>query len=159
MTDDAGKRLFGLSPRCARWVLGVSLAVNFLMLGLAGGAALKMGDHGSRGGRYSFTSQIVEAAGPDRRDAVRAILDTGRREDWREAMRGRWEDMATLIAAKPFEAAALGAALDASDARRAASRRQRNDATVEALALLTDEERAALSGGLRENLKQWAKRH
>lgn len=158
MTDDAEKRFFGLSPRGARWALGVSLAVNFLMLGLAGGAALKMGDHGTRGGRYSFTAQIVEAAGSDRREAVREILETDRRDDWREAIRGRWENIAGLIAASPFDAAQLAAVLDASDARRADSRRARNDATVAALSLLTEEERAALSDDMRDHLKRWKKR-
>ncbi|QIE55909.1 periplasmic heavy metal sensor [Pikeienuella piscinae] len=157
--DNGNARVFGLTPRAARWGLGLSLAANFLVLGLIGGMALKMGDDGRKGPRFHFSEQVVNAAGPERRDAVRALVQQPRdREEQRAAKRARWERMVDLIAKSPFDAGALSAAFDDSDKRRAAYLEERNAAMVKALALLTDDERAALASELRFHLERRAAR-
>lgn len=152
MSGNGGARIFGLGPRGARWALGLSLAVNFLILGLVGGVALKIRD----GLHFGFTDRVIEAAGPDRRDEVRALIERpkGARPDWRVELRKRWERIAEIIAATPFDPVALDAAFAESDARRAASRAERNAAFAAALALLTDEERAKLAVEIREDLSR-----
>lgn len=153
---DGAARIFGLSAGGARWVLGLSLAANFLFIGIAGGAALKMiGEpHGPDRGGFQLSRQIIEAAGEDRREAVRALIEGARGESWRDASRRRWSEVADHIAAAPFDGPALAAMFAAEDERREAMRATRNAATVEALALLTDEERARLSAAMQAHLER-----
>ncbi len=155
----AAPRILGMAPRTARIVLAASLVGNFLVAGLVGGAALKMGrghEHGSQ--RFRLTEQIVDAAGPERRAAVEAALSAPDRYDWRAANAERWTTLVERIEATPFDAAALTAALDAADVRRNDGRAARNAATADALSLLTEDERKALAETIRKRLEAWERR-
>ncbi|MFV0475655.1 MAG: periplasmic heavy metal sensor [Pikeienuella sp.] len=155
MSETADLRIFGLRPRGARWALGLSLALNFLVLGVAGGAAHKM--WGGFAPRFHLSERVIDAAGPERREAVRALV--GRKKDgraeWRAEWRADWARMAEIIDARPFDAATLSAVLAGSDERRAARNAMRHAAMAEALSLLTDQERAALAEDMRDSLKRW----
>lgn len=149
-------RILGLAPGAARALLIASLALNFLVVGVVGGAALKM--RGEHGPRFNLAGAIAGAAAPERRGAVEAALAAPGQHDWRTASRERWSALAEGIAARPFDPAALEAALAAAEARRSDGRAARNAATAAALALLTDDERASLSGSIRRRLTAMERR-
>lgn len=158
MSDKQESRIFGMRLRRARWVFGFSLAVNFLIVGLIVGAAVKMRGFEGGFGKSRFSSQLIEAAGPDRREAVSEILKGARGDSWRAEMRAELEALVDIIDRTPFDAEALRASFAESAERRAESRRLRNEATISALSLLTDAERAAFAEKMRERMERFRKR-
>lgn len=157
MSGVAGVSVLGMAPRAARWVLGLSLAANFLVLGLAGGAFWNMRGDADRGSGFHFSRQMIEVAGPERRDAVRALVDRSRGDSWRATINAWMGEVAELIDRSPFDAEAVSAKFDAFTDERAAARAARKAATLEALTLLTDAERTALAERMRAYLERRAK--
>lgn len=147
-------RILGLGPKAARRALVASLVVNCLLLGLAAGAVMKSGGEkeGPRVSSFQLSRQIVEAAGEDRRETVRALMEGARGESWREASIRRWEEVARRVGEAQFDAAAMSAMLTEEMERRAAAHAARNAAMVEALMLLTEAERARLSAAMTAHL-------
>lgn len=152
MTQES--RLFGLNRRAAKIALAVSLGVNLLFLGVAGGAALKMhgGDHPPP--RFHFSKEVIGAAAPERRDAVRAALERGKeeRKARRKDRRGWADDALQVLEARPFDPAALRQIFSGTSAMREISRKEREEALISALSLLTDEERSGLAERMRERM-------
>lgn len=158
MSAETGNRIFGMRLSRARWVFGLSLALNFLVVGLIVGAIVKVSMHDGNYGSFRFSSQLIEAAGPDRREAVSEIVRKGRGEGWRAEMQAELESLIDIVGRTPFDAEALRAAFAESAARRGASRLARNESTIEALALLTDEERAAFAAKMRARMEKFRKK-
>lgn len=152
---EAGERILGLGPKAARRALVLSLVVNFLLLGLAAGAFMESGhrSEGAKTSSFHLSRQIVEAAGEERRAAVQALLEASRGEGWREASQRRWEEVARRVGASPFDASGLAAFLAEETERRARAHAARNAAMIEALALLTEMERAGLSAAMSAHLE------
>ncbi|WP_340107193.1 periplasmic heavy metal sensor [Pikeienuella sp. HZG-20] len=154
----SGDSILGMAPRTARWVLGLSLAVNFLVLGVAGGALWHMRGDGPRGGGFQLSRQMVEVVGPERRDAVRALVERPRKDDRRGEIHAWMGEVAALIDQAPFDPAAVAAKFEAFADQRESARAARGAAMLDALSLLTDAERAALAERMRAYLERRAKR-
>lgn len=151
MTSEA--RLLGMPARWARRLLVVSLAINFLVVGVIVGVGA--GHKGSQ--RIGTTVHL-------RTEIVRLIADEGRKAEaeavlkdgvaaWRSSRslrNDRWDAMAEQIEAAPFDAAALIASFDHGLDAREEARRTSRVALAEAIGMMTDAERAALADSLRE---------
>lgn len=134
------------TPRWVKAVLVVSLALNFVFIGLGAGLVLR-----SQGGR-----------GPAARDAAlmlaRALPRADRRELFREFRQRRGEivdttpgparyrrQIAEILRTRPFDAEALRSILGEQRQRGLRIANAGSDAVVEHLAKMTDEERAAVA--------------
>ena len=102
-----------------RIVLGVSLALNLAVIGLAVGAGLRMaGGSEARRPPPSVGAALYRAMPREDRQALRARMQTGGRAE-RDAQRQR--DVAearAILATEPFDPAALDALLKAEDRER-----------------------------------------
>ncbi len=118
--DDANMDAARRAPVWMRVTLGISLALNLLVAGLAVGAALRFGaaDGARAYPRVPGGMIYGELPRKDRQELFRQVRDASR-DLWRR----RREDALAVSArlrAKPFDAAALQELLSAqSDARRA----------------------------------------
>ncbi|SFI36797.1 periplasmic heavy metal sensor [Albimonas pacifica] len=152
-------------PRRRRWVawaLAVSVCVNLLLLGAAGGAFLRHGgppegEMPSGFDRVTLWRMVRALPEAAREDARTRIHD--RRGEMRELARARdaaRARIAVAMEAQPFDAAALAAALSEA---RAAERRSRDVADgllVEVASGLTAETRAEIAEALRERRRRGA---
>lgn len=155
--SNTNPRILGMSPGVARWVLSLSLVVNFLLVGMAGGAAWRMMDEPHHGKRFHFTRHVIEAAGPDRREEVRALLKRTPGQKWRANMKAWMAKTADLLEAIPFDPAALTAEMQAAESDRTTARAERSARLVEALSLLTDAERKTLAEDIRAHMNRGKK--
>lgn len=136
----------GKQTRCPRWfrvVLGVSLALNLAVVGLAVGAALRFGGEGGMHPppRNMATAMIREMPKEERRALWNKTRGT--EEDRRADRRAETEAVTAALREVPFDAGALEAVLSEQDARRAAFQASVRQAWLERVSQMSDEDRAA----------------
>lgn len=130
------------SPLWMRVLLGVSLALNLAVIGLAAGAALRLFGHGGPPlPPESFGGAIYRALEPgDRRELSARVRATV------EPRNSRREDAASLVRAlraEPYDAAAVVAVLDAQSAARLGWREALQVAWLDQVASMNASERKA----------------
>ncbi len=144
------------APRWMKILLGVSLAVNVLIIAAAGGLALRHGaSHGGVGFRdiRSFARFVPE----EKRDDARVVLEQ-HQEEYRAAidqMKAARRNVAEVFAADPYDPAALEQALAELRAASSATRSLAHGAMIEIGADLTAEERADVIEKFRERGRRW----
>ena len=152
------------APRRRRWVgwaLAVSVCLNLALIGAAGGALLRHGPPGPPpgpppgGGAVDpwTLRKVIRMLPEEERDAVRGLLRDRRPEF--EALgpqrRAARQAAAAALEARPFDPAALEAALDASRAAERAGRDVIDRVFVEFATRLSDDMRATLAEEMRRN--------
>lgn len=136
--------------RCPRWMrvlLGVSLALNLLVAGLAAGAALR---HGRAGGMHaaphSLAGAMIRELPPQDRRALSALARDDLARDGHGDRRARRRAEAAAVTgalrAVPFDAAALRAVLDDQTRRRAAVQGELREFWLARVAAMSDAGRA-----------------
>lgn len=97
-----------------RLVLGLSLALNLVIIGIVAGAFWRFGkdhDHAARRGAGAFAAPYVLALPRDDRHALREALQAQGPNDRRAARRASYEAVLAALRAEPFDSDALAAAL------------------------------------------------
>ena len=145
-------------PGMKRWlrvVLVLSLAMNFVVIGLVGGAALHFGRSGpppkysDRGGSPIFSAFERE----DRRDIGRSIRKSYREYAGKvEHEKAQYQAIADVIEAEPMDLDALRQASAAIDDRMAQRRSFAREAWIEKVSGMSLEDRKAYATRLREIL-------
>ncbi|MEM7545072.1 MAG: hypothetical protein AAF367_06000 [Pseudomonadota bacterium] len=155
----AEPRILGLPVKWARATLIISLALNFLAIGLISGASVQTAER--RGGSRNFlTEQILELTGEDRQADVKAVLRPPR-EFYvkRRAQRDQeWAGLAQSLEQSPFEAITVEQIFIDMRTSRDASRAMSYGMLAEALQMMTDDERATLATRIRTHLAERKKR-
>lgn len=143
-------RTWGGTPRWAKWLLSLSLALNFVVIGLAVGAAIKFHRHGHSHGGIATIGQIMRALPDDRKDTAREMLDAARPDF--KALRAERKAaklaVAEAIDVTPFDAAAVARAFAALREKDQITKASTHGVMVEILEVLSPEERAAVAKGL-----------
>ncbi|WP_339949642.1 periplasmic heavy metal sensor [uncultured Albimonas sp.] len=142
------------------WALAVSVCVNLLLMGAAGGAFLRHGGPPAGEMPAGFDRvtlwRMFRALPEEARDDARERIDE-RRAEMRDLARSRdaaRARIAVAMEAQPFEAAALSSALDEA---RAAERRSRDVADallVDVASGLSLDTRAEIAEALRERRRK-----
>lgn len=126
------------------------LAVNLLVIGGILGAMWRHGGHHHGGGGLPGFVRSLDA---DRRDAIRGAF-ANRRETMRplrQAARAKRAALSEVLKAKPFDKARVETALEEMREARNQVRDAREQLFLNAVTLMTDEEREAFA--------EWRKRH
>ncbi|MFV0514898.1 MAG: periplasmic heavy metal sensor [Jhaorihella sp.] len=148
--------------RCPRWMrvlLGLSLALNLLVAGLAAGAALRYGRAGEmhQPPRSLAGAMIRELPQQDRR-ALRALARDDLARDGNGGYRARRRAEASAVAdalrAVPFDTAILRSLLDDQNRRRAAIRDELREAWLARVAAMGDTERAAYADRVEQAMRR-----
>ena len=157
--SETSAKILGLSISGARRLLIASLVLNFLIVGAVFGLGLR--DDGPKRPNGGAFGKITDLVGEDRREQVAAIMaERGQlRRALREARTEDWREIAELIGAPDFAADAVNQMLhgysDAHNDRRKAAYAP----IVEALSIMTPEERAAVAEKTRAFAEWRAKRN
>lgn len=126
--------------RWLRWLLIASLALNFLLIGVLAGGAVRMWRAVAADGPAAELALLWRALPERERDALRGLVDDddhrrpgGRegREAWRAQMRADLAQLRALLVAEPFDRAAL-------ETRLAQARDRHTDRADRALARMLD---------------------
>lgn len=146
----------GWSPRTLRMALLASVALNLLGIGLIAGAMFGAPPHHSRSefGLKSFSYTLPD----DRGQMMRADFQAHKPAvmEMRKAAREARTEAITVLAAEPYDAARLGAALQRLNDAEAKSRQRVSEYFVATAGKLTAKERVALGEWWR---KRQAARH
>ena len=155
MTSGTMKRRWATTPRWAKWALGISLAINFIIIGVAIGATARFHKHGHQHGGVASIGQIMRALPSDRRDSARGLMKAKRAElkAVRAERRGVHQALAAAIAADPFDPTAARAAFAAMRDKDNLAKSAAHEIMVEVMGLLTDEERDEVGARLRRHSK------
>lgn len=147
-----------ISPRVLRVALGISVALNLLVAGVAMGSLF----HASgRDGRAEMTRDLAfgpfaESLRPEDRRALRDYLQA-RAPELRSAMGQRGRDIAAVQAAlraAPFDPAAFTAAIDAMRSRLEGQLTLGFDGLKEVVMTMPEAERRALADRLDRGLRR-----
>lgn len=144
MTAERMTGVFGLSARWAARALIASLALNFLLIGVAVGVGLNAGKSW-RGGQTAFVArQIADLAGSDALSSL-AETENAERAERRATRRGQWAEVAGVLSRTPYDPAALTALFATMRATREAAWTMRHATLAAAIEGLSDDERAELA--------------
>jgi uncharacterized membrane protein len=135
-----------------RTILVVSLALNLLLAGAIGGAALMWANLSpQRGARGQPTQEPAGRLSPEHRQAFQAALRTANRsvKDRNDDAHEQRRLAATLLAQPQFDPAAVNAALERARSDDFAVRAQLEQAVVAFAVNLSAQERASLSESLK----------
>ncbi|MHC0054422.1 periplasmic heavy metal sensor [Actibacterium sp. D379-3] len=161
----AMKTAQGPGFRWGRAALVVSLTLNFLFLGLVGGAVLhRVGpraDAPPPGGDLLSYGPYTHAFSPEDRKALRALLkrDAADLRDNRRAVRRGFDQVVAALRAQPYDAAAVQALLEQQQAGVAQQVSHVSGLMLEHIARMSDAERAAFADRLEEVLRRGPSRH
>lgn len=137
-----------------RLLLGASLALNLLVVGLAIGAALRFG--GPEGARRPppvlGATMYRELPREDRRAVREAMRDTP--QDRGPDRKATTREVAQLLRATPFDAAALETLLQEHAVRRSDWQSLANAALLEQLGQMSEAERAAYADRIEDSLSR-----
>ncbi|MEM7295230.1 MAG: periplasmic heavy metal sensor [Pseudomonadota bacterium] len=144
--------------RIMRWALVASLGANLLVGGVIAGAALS--DRGYGGSERRGGPPIMgNGAGPllralpaeERRSLAHAMRRSARDAGLsRRSVKAELDQLATLLEAAPFDAAALALALEGQGARLSEVRAAAQGYLIERLEALSPEARAEIAAKLRD---------
>ncbi len=140
------------TPRWAKWLLIFSLVLNFVVAGLAIGAAIKFHKYGHSHGGIATVGQIMRALPDDSKGAAREMLQAARPDlkALRADRRAVKSAVADAIEAVPFDAAAVEQAFAALREKDQIAKTSAHGVIVEILEVLSPEDRAAVAEGLRK---------
>ena len=152
MSDAATPRVWSMTPRWVKWALSVSLALNFIIIGLAAGAAIKFHRHGHSHGGVATIGQIMWALPRESRDRAKELIKAARPDlkDLRAERRAAKSAVADAIDATPFDADAVKAAFAILRLKDQTTKASTHDVMVDLLQVLTAEERAEVAKSLRK---------
>lgn len=161
MTEISPKRRSG---RGLKWALGISLALNLIIVGFVGGAAWRFA--GPEGAERKMRVEAISSGmvfvhalpREARREMRRAARRDGKGLPDRAARRAMYGDVLRVLRAETFDAAAVEAvfAQQAATAQGVLSRAQAG--WVEVVSDMTVAERRAVADRLEEGLRRGAKR-
>lgn len=144
------------APRWLKIALGVSIALNVLIVAAVAGLAIRHG-HGGGGAGFRDIRSFAQFVPEERRDEARAVLET-RHEAFREArreMRQARRAAGEAFSAEPYDPVAVEQALADLRAASGAMRSLAHGAMVEIGGELTAEERAEVIAKFRERGRRW----
>ena len=139
-----------------RIALGVSVAVNLLILGLVAGALLRDGGPRERLVRDLDFGPFTEALSPEDRDALRRAY-VARSPDlggMRQEMRSDLEAFLAALRAEPFDPAALARVMENQQGRMARRIELGQDLLLERLTAMDGRERGAFADRLERRLRR-----
>ena len=152
-TPTSDRRTWAGTPRWAKWLLSISLALNFVVIGLAIGAAAKFHKHGHSHGGIATIGQIMRALPDESKDVARDMLQAARPDF--KALRAERKAaklaVAEAIEATPFDATAVDQAFVRLRQKDQITKASTHGVMVEILGVLSAEERAAVAKGLRKH--------
>lgn len=159
-TSDATQKL----PRRYKIILGVSLAVNLVVAGMIGGAALRHGE-GARGGLRSaglgaYALPYMLALPKEERQQVMKTVRSDRkgRVPDRAARRALYADVLSVLRAEPFDAEKLSIALSTQAETTIEVQQSAQAAWMAVIAQMSDAERAAYADEVEEVLRRGPRR-
>lgn len=152
MNDTPIARTWSGTPRWAKWLLSISLALNFVVIGLAIGAAMKFHKHGHSHGGIATIGQIMRALPDDSKGAAREMLDAARPDlkALRAERKAAKHAVADAIEATPFDAAVVDRAFVVLRQKDQIAKTSAHGVMVGILEVLSPEDRAAVAEGLRK---------
>ena len=152
MSETQTPRTWSATPRWAKWLLGVSLALNFIVIGLAAGAAIRFHQHGHSHGGVATIGQIMWALPKDSRDRAKDLLRAARPDlkSLRAERRAAKHAVADAIETDPFDPEAVAGAFAALRAKDQTAKTSTHDVMIDILQVLTPEERADVASSLRK---------
>jgi uncharacterized membrane protein len=144
--------------RILRWALGLSLALNLLVLSAIGGALWRHGGPGQRDnlpGLRSYATPYVQALPQDVRRDLHREMRAGRQGPHldREARRAHYEQMLAALRAEPFDPAAAQAVLTTQSDAVASVQAAAHAAWLAQVDAMSAEERGAYADALETHLK------
>lgn len=156
MQDETPKRGKG---RAFKWVLGLSLALNLLVIGAIAGAALRYG--GDRGagvkgppGIHSYGAPFVRALPREARRAFHRELRSRGGLPSRADRRAVYDEMALLLRQDPFEPEAIRDLLARQQQVAQGVQQQAHEAWLALVTRMTPAERAAVAERLQDSLRK-----
>lgn len=152
MNDTPIRRTWSGTPRWAKWLLSISLALNFVVAGLAIGAAMKFHKHGHSHGGIATIGQIMRALPDDSKGAAREMLHAARPDlkTLRAERKVAKLAVAEAIETTPFDASAVNEAFAALRKKDQITKASAHGVMVEILEVLSPEDRTAVAEGLRK---------
>lgn len=144
------------SGKGLRIALGISVALNLLVVGLVAGALLRDGDPRARMVRDLDFGPFTEALSPRDREALRRsfVERAPGLRDVRREMRGDLETFLNVLRSEPFDAAALQAVMDNQAGRMSRRIELGRELLLERLAAMPPAERAAFADRLEKRLRR-----
>ena len=133
--------ILGMKTGVARWVLLISLVLNFLVIGAYVGLTMR---DDTRARSSSVINQITVVVGEDRKEQVSEILRE-RRKGWRQRRNQRtddWSAIADYVASDDFTSEGFAAMLNEQGALSESGRKESRSAFARAVSVLNAEERA-----------------
>ena len=157
------------NKRILRWALGLSLALNLLILGAVGGALWRhggpgQGPQGGLPGLQSYASPYVRALPPETRRELHEQMRTNGQAHHldREARRGHYAQMLATLRAEPFDPDAAQMVLATQSEAVASVQKAAHAAWLAQVGAMTPEDRQqyadALEGHLKAHGRERAKR-
>ncbi|SCZ68993.1 Uncharacterized membrane protein [Epibacterium ulvae] len=134
------------SPRWLRILLGLSLALNLAVVGVAAGAAYRFSakDHPKTGGSQSFGRMLFRDLDRQTRQSLRRDAEGGHK-DFHAKRQAEAQALAAALKAKPFDVQAVEAVLTEQSATRQKFQDRVQDAWLAKVAEMSDEARADLA--------------
>jgi len=146
--------------RILRWALGLSLALNLLILGAVGGALWRHGGpgQGPRGGMpglHSYASPYVRALPAEARQDLHREMRAGMQAQnaSREARRAQYDEMLASLRAEPFDPAKAKAVLAEQGAAVATVQEAAHAAWLAQVASMSPEARGKYADALESQLQ------
>lgn len=140
-----------------RWLLPASLALNLLVAGVIGGAAVRhsFGDDGPMMVRDLAFGPFTEALSPEDHDALRRsfMAQAGNLRDLRPGGRADFDGLVAALRAAPFDLEAVKTQMATHRDRMAERLGLGQDLLVERIAAMSDGDRAAFAGRLEAALR------
>lgn len=154
VTGDGGKA--GKPGRGVRVALGISVALNLLIVGLVAGAVLRDGGPRERMVRDLDFGPFTEALSRADREALRReyIARSPGMRDMRQQMRQDFRAFLAALRAEPFDPAALRGVLANQQARMAERVTLGQDLMLERLTAMPPEARLKFADRLEERLRR-----
>lgn len=146
------QRRWSGTPRWVKWLLGVSLALNFVVIGLAIGAAMKFHKYGHSHGGIATIGQIMRALPDDSKGAARDMLFAAQPDlkALRAERKAAKRAVAEAIEASPYDPAAVEQAFATLRNKDQIAKTSAHGVMVEILEVLSPEDRAIVAEGLRK---------
>lgn len=141
-------------PRGFKVILGLSLALNLIVIGVVVGAGVRGGGPMRGGGMSNYAIPYVMALPKEDR---RAIFKSLRGKDGlpdRGARRALYQDMVSALKAEPFDPAAVQSVLDAQSSANVSVLTAAQVAWTERVTAMSPQKRAEYAGRVEEVLKR-----
>lgn len=144
------------SLRGLRIALGISVALNLMVVGLVAGAILRDGGPRERMVRDLDLGPFTEALSPEDRDALRRdfVAQMPEMREMRRSMRAEFKTLLGLLRAEPFDPEAMRQALAGQRARMQERVDLGQELLLQRLAAMTPEARQAFADRLEERLRR-----